>query len=147
MISDRRMAFLLRVGQKIAASKEPKDWWQELLVSLNEPHLDLPFALLYSAGEAINETLSASSEHSSGLQNWVLEGASRVPKEVTSQFRVLGQRGVNCSELIPNFVNILKSSSPTFLSCSDGSFPESLAQSIPVVEGEHFCDAAVFLPM
>jgi len=146
-IADRRMAFLLRTGQRIAASKEPRDWWQELLLSLEEPHFDLPFALLYSAGEEVNETLLASSEHSSNLKNWVLEGASRVPEKVMTQFSVLGRRGVDCSELIPNFVNILKSSSPTLLSCSDGSFPEALAQSIPVVDGRHFCNAAVFLPM
>ena len=147
MIADRRMAFLLRVGQKLAASKEPKDWWQELVCSLQEPHLDLPFALLYSAGDEVNETLSASSDRSSGLQNWVLEGASRVPESVTNEFAVLGQQGINCSELIPNFVNILKSTSPTLLLCSDGSFPESLAHSIAVVDGKHYCDAAVFLPM
>jgi len=141
------MAFLLRTGQKIAASKEPRDWWQELLLSLKEPHLDLPFALLYSASEEVNETLSASSEHSSGLENWVLEGASRVPEEVATQFSALGRRGVDCSKLIPNFHNILKSNSPTLLSCTDGTFPEALARSIPVVDGQHYCDAAVFLPM
>jgi hypothetical protein len=147
VIADRRMAFLLRAGQRIAASKEPKDWWRELLGSLKEPHSDLPFALLYSAGEEVNETLSASSEHNTSLQNWVLEGASRVPDDITTRFSILGQRGINCTQLVPNFVNLLNSYSPTFLSCSDGSFPVALAQSIPVVDGDHYCDSAVFLPM
>lgn len=141
------MAFLLRVGQKIAASPEPKYFWQELIGSLKEPHLDLPFAMLYSAGEEVNETLSASSEHSSGLQNWVLEGVSQVPEAASTKFNTLGQRGVNGSEFLPNFVNLLKSRVPTLLTIADGSFPEGLAESIPVKENGHHCDAAIFLPM
>jgi hypothetical protein len=74
------MAFLLRLGQYIASSREPKDFWQQLLRGLEADHLDLPFGILYSAGGDVNETPSESSEQGQFLKNWVLEGLVRVPE-------------------------------------------------------------------
>lgn len=147
VIADRRMGFLLRVGQHLAASREPKDFWRQLINALREPNLDVPYAFLYSAGTDINETLSASSEHSDSLHNWALEGYIRVPESVVAPWRVLGYSGVDASDFLPNFVEFLTSNSPTLLQTADGTFPEAIAQQIPVMDGTHRCDAAVFLPM
>jgi hypothetical protein len=146
IIADRRLAFLLRVGQHIAASREPKDFWRQVTVALDEPHLDVPFALLYSAGGEINETLSASAEHGKH-SNWALEGAIRVPEAFTDSWKVLGGAGEDAAEIIPNFTKILNASSHTLLRVDDGSLPESLSKAIPVMEGKHYCDAAAFVPM
>lgn len=78
VITDRRMAFLLLLSQYISSSREPKDFWQQLVRCLQIDHMDLPFALLYSAGWDVNETLSESSEQSQATKNWILEGQVRI---------------------------------------------------------------------
>lgn len=85
VITDRRMAFLLLLSQYISSSRDPKDFWQQLVRCLQIDHMDLPFALVYSAGWDVNETLSESSEQSHAMKNWVLEGLFRVDETSDSE--------------------------------------------------------------
>ena len=108
------MAFLLRLSQYIASSQEPKDFWSQLLLALQGDHLDLPFAIVYSAGGDINETLSESSELSSNLRNWTLEGLVRVPETCTSIPRRINSEQA-MEDFLPDFYNLVKQDTPTLL--------------------------------
>jgi hypothetical protein len=139
------MAFLLRLGQYIASSREPKDFWRELLRGLEADHLDLPFAILYSAGD-VNETLSESSEQSRTLGEWVLEGLVRVPESCSDIPRRITNEQTMV-RFLPNFYNLVKVDGPTLLLEESGTLPEFISQDIPVMNGEQTCNAAIFLPI
>jgi hypothetical protein len=141
------MAFLLRLGQYIASSREPKDFWQQLLLGLQGDHLDLPFAILYSAGGDINETLSESSELSRNLRNWVLEGVVRVPETCSSiPKRINTEQAME--DFLPNFPELVRQDSPSLLWAEDGTLPEFISRDITaIIDSEHPCKSAIFLPI
>lgn len=141
------MAFLLRLGQYIASSQEPKDFWQQLLLGLQGDHLDLPFAILYSAGGDINETLSESSELSQNLRNWVLEGVVRVPERCSSiPKRINTEQAME--DFLPNFLELVRQDSPSLLRAEDGTLPEFISRDITaIMDSEHPCKSAIFLPI
>ncbi|KUJ18979.1 putative histidine kinase M3YPp [Mollisia scopiformis] len=146
VIADRRMAFLLRLGQFIASSREPKDFWQQLLLGLQADHLDLPFGILYSAGGDINETLSESSEQSQNLKNWALEGLVRVPETCPSiPTRITTEREME--DFLPDFYDLIRSESATLLTTEEGTLPPWMTKEIRVNNGEHACESAIFLPI
>ncbi|KAE9366560.1 putative histidine kinase M3YPp [Stipitochalara longipes BDJ] len=147
VIADRRMAFLLRLGQYIASSQEPKDFWQQLLLALQGDHLDLPFAIVYSAGGDINETLSESSEMASNLRNWTLEGLIKVPDTSTSIPRRINTEQA-MEDFLPNFYELVKQDTPSLLQADNGTLPEFISRDITVImDGEHPCKSAIFLPI
>jgi hypothetical protein len=139
------MAFFLRLGQYIASSREPKDFWQQLLLALQGDHLDLPFAILYSVGGDINETLSESSEMSQHLRNWTLEGLVRIPETCSSiPKRINTEQAME--DFLPDFYDLVKQDSPTLLRADDRTLPEFISRDITVVmDGEHPCKSAIFL--
>jgi hypothetical protein len=141
------MAFLLRLGQYIASSREPKDFWQQLLLALQGDYLDLPYAILYSAGGDINETLSESSELSQNLRNWTLEGLVKVPESCTSiPKRINTEQAME--DFLPNFFELVKQDSPSLLRGEDGTLPEFISRDITVImDGEHPSKSAIFLPI
>lgn len=140
------MSFLLRLGQYIASSREPKDFWQQLLRGLEVENFDLPFGLLYSAGWDVNETLSVSSEQSQTLKNWVLEGLVRVPG-TPSPIPRRHSPDESIEDVLPNFQEMIKSDTPTLLLASDGSMPEYLVQNLKNSGSADVYEAAVFLPI
>jgi hypothetical protein len=139
------MAFLLRLGQHIASSREPKEFWQQLLLGLDANELDLPFAILYSAGGDVNETLSESSEQSQHLKHWALEGLIRVPESCTAIPKRL-TNDLELEEFVPHFSEIIRADSPSLLLKENRTLPEFISRDIPVMENEK-CESAVFLPI
>lgn len=140
------MAFLLRLGQYIASSQEPKDFWQQLLRGFAPQNPDIPFALLYSAGGEVNEELSVSSEQSQNLRIWALEGSVRIsesdldiPSRLSSEDDLDG--------FLPNFLDLIQKDAPTVLHAKDGSLPPSIIQTIQTTDNLEVCDTAVFLPI
>lgn len=140
------MAFLLLLGQYIASSREPKDFWEQLLRGFAPQHPDVPFALVYSAGGEVNEELSVSSEQSQNLKVWALEGSARVnesdlkiPSRLNSE--------TDLDEFLPNFQDLIKKDLPTLLHAKDGSLPSSIIQAILTPNNLEVCDTAVFLPI
>ncbi|KAK6614836.1 histidine kinase hhk13p [Botrytis cinerea] len=142
VVADRRMIFLLRLGQFIASSREPKDFWQQLLRGLEPDHPDLPFALLYSAGNDVNETLSESSALSHN-SNWVLEGSVRVPDAGKNVPKHINSENP-MEEFLPSFSDLVKLDCPTLLHREDGTIPSSLTAAL---QGTIAWDTVVFLPI
>ncbi|KAL3426864.1 histidine kinase hhk13p [Phlyctema vagabunda] len=145
VIADRRITFLLHLGQSIASAREPKDFWAQLLKGLQDNHLDVPFAFLYSAGIDVNESLSSSSEQSQGLQTWALEGCVRVPEHPAHIPQRLNQ-GHSPERFLKNFSEMLKDENPTLLSISDGTFPADLLTDLRNQEAD-IGDEALFCPI
>jgi len=143
VIADRRMAFLLRSGQYISSSRDPQDFWQQLMFSLQADHPDLPFAILYSVNPDISESASEASDHSQN-RNWVLQGKVRVsdtcsdiPVAATDQSMEL---------FLPTFSELIRSGNPTLLRAEDNSLPDFIARDMRVPD-RALEKAAVFLPI
>ncbi|KAH8669640.1 putative histidine kinase M3YPp [Tricladium varicosporioides] len=146
VITDRRMAFLLRLGQYISSSREPKEFWQQLLHGLEPDHLDLPFALLYSAGWDVNENLSETSEVSHGSRSWNLEGLIRV-SEGPSIIPARLSSDEDMSHFLPDLPELLKEDSSKVLRTADKTLPKAVADNLQANSGDFSYDSAVLLPI
>ena len=141
------MAFLLRVNQTVSASREAKEFWQQLMKGLSVSNPDVPFALLYSASGDADETMSISSGVISNFEDWDLEGSVAVPEHLVSGWKNLRADINEVEDFIPNFKTLVRSESPTLLRIEDGSLPEVFSREIPIAGGIQPCEAAVFLPI
>lgn len=138
------MAFLLQLGQHIASSREPKFFWQQLLLGLDANEFDLPFSIVYSSGWDVMEALSESSGQSQNLKNWVLEGMVRVPPDsCTVPQRLIDEP--SAEEFLANFAELVRSDQPTLLRAENGTLPDFVS-NIPVLDGQR-CESAIFLPI
>jgi hypothetical protein len=137
------MAFLLRLGQHIASSREPKYFWQQLLLGLDANEFDLPFSILYSAGGDLTESVSEPCDQSQIPKNWVLEGRIRVPDTLALPPRLANELATG--EFLANFEELVKANSPTLLLAKNGTLPNFI-QDIPVLDDLR-CDSAIFLPI
>lgn len=146
VIADRRMAILLRVGQKLGESRTVEGFWEQLMIGLDADNPDVPFALLYSAlaDSDLDDTLSVSSGHSSNYQQWDLKGSFNVSETVTKN-RSLDLAEVE--EFLPTFKTLIKSTTPTLIQLEDGTMPDLLSHDITIMDITQTCEAAVFLPI
>ncbi|KAH7379750.1 putative histidine kinase M3YPp [Cadophora sp. MPI-SDFR-AT-0126] len=143
VIADRRMAFLLRSGQYISSSRDPQDFWEQLMFSLQADHPDLPFALLYSVNPDISESASEASDNSQN-RNWVLQGKVRVPD--TCSNIPIAATDQSMEQFLPTFSELIRSENPTLLRAEDDSLPDFVARDMSVLEGAPE-KSAVFLPI
>lgn len=106
---------------------------------------EVPYALLYSAGGEINESLSECSEKSSNVEMWSLEGTVRAPLDCP---HIPGRLSSTCpaENFIPQFEKHLKSLAPTLLHTSDGALPKDLLEEIRS-SGADISDSAIFCPI
>ena len=87
-IAERRLSTLLALGESMAKAKDLKAIWKEVLRGLRSNEQDIPFALLYSVIDPIdNDTNPASSESSvsrycslEGVLGGVPEGHAATPQ-------------------------------------------------------------------
>jgi hypothetical protein len=140
------MACLLRLGQYIASSREPKDFWKQLLLSLDAENVDLQFSILYSAVGGAVEKLSEPSAHRETNLKWNLEGLVNIPQASASSIPSRISSAPEMEQFVPNIQKLVAADSPSLLLAENGSMPEAIS-SIPVMNGEHPCESAVFLPI
>ncbi len=138
------MAFLLRLGQYVNSSRNLKDFWQQVIFSLQVEHLDLPFAVLYSMDSDFNEARSETSDQSYNNRNWSLEGKIRVPSSCSDIPNHATEQAME--DFLPQFSDLIRAESSTLLLAEDGTLPDFIARDIPVMENEP-AQAAVFLPI
>ncbi|KAH7327165.1 hypothetical protein BKA65DRAFT_528165 [Rhexocercosporidium sp. MPI-PUGE-AT-0058] len=143
VIADRRMAFLLGSGQYISSSRDPQDFWQQLMFSLQADHPDLPFAVLYSLDGVISESASQASG-SSQDRNWTLHGKIRIPDTCSDIPIAATEQSMEL--FLPTFSELVKSDSPTLLRADDGSLPEFIPRHMAAQNG-HTDQPAIFLPI
>lgn len=138
------MAFLLRLGQYLNSSRDPKNFWQNVIFSLRAEHLDLPFAVLYSVEGDFNETESEMSDQSNHNRSWTLEGRIRVPDSYSNVPIQATEQAME--DLLSTFSELVRAEGPTLLLAENGTLPEFIARDIPVMDNEP-AQAAVFLPI
>jgi len=74
-IAERRMLTLREVGEKIAAARDIKGFWGQVLKGLEYNELDTPFVLLYSVAEDFDsDVASIHSTSTAGAKQCILEG-------------------------------------------------------------------------
>lgn len=138
------MAFLLRLGQYVNASRDQKEFWQQVAISLQAEHMDLPFALIYSVDGDFNDAISEASDQSHEGRKWSLECKLRVPSSCSSiPTRSTEQE---MEDFLPGFSDLIRAGSSTLLLAENGTLPEVLAWNIPVMDNEP-AQSAVFLPI
>lgn len=79
-IAERRMLTLREVGEKVAAAREVKGFWSQVIKGLDYNEYDVPFALLYSVMDESDSEIA--SMHSGSVLQYpqvVLEGTLGVP--------------------------------------------------------------------
>lgn len=139
------MTFLLNIGAETAGSREPKDFWSRLLGVLELNARDVPFALLYSARESMDD-LRSNSEKIIKRTYWDLEGTVTYSKDFPIPNR-LDPNNNSTEEFIPHFSDLIRAPEPTLLRRSDGSLPEHLVDNVLSRAFGDRCEAAMFIPI
>ena len=80
VINNRRTTTLRRLGEEVALTRTMSDFWQAVLRGLEDNHLDVPMAILYSVVDGDEETLSTHSGSAISSKICVLEGTLGVPE-------------------------------------------------------------------
>ncbi|CAL3973130.1 unnamed protein product [Diplocarpon coronariae] len=146
VIADRRMALLLRMGQYVSSSRDPKDFWHQATYSLQADSTafpDIPFAVLYSVDGDFSDTVSEASDYSHANRNWTLEGKIRVPStNAKIPTRATEQE---LEEFIHGLPEMLRAQTPTVLYAENGTLPD-FVRDIRVLNDEP-TQSAVLLPI
>jgi hypothetical protein len=85
-IAERRMLTLREVGEKVAAAREVKGFWSQVIKGLEYNEYDVPFVFLFSAMDESDSEMS--SMHSGGVSQYpqvVLECKSGCPRIILPQ--------------------------------------------------------------
>ena len=149
VLSHRRMHMINDLGGNLSRAQCKKHFWKLLLESLAHNHLDVPFALLYSAGEMEegdqSSTCSASGSTIS-QRSCLLEGSIGVPdRHVAAPQHIDLKR--SCEGFFPAFREAMRTREPTLLRTKDGSLPEALLEGIDFRGFGDPCHEAVILPV
>lgn len=129
-IAERRMLTLREVGERTAAARDIKGFWDEVLGALECNDLDTPFALLYSIGD--DNGSESSSVHSSsylGAKQCYLEGALGVPEGHMAAPDVV-DLATGMEGFIPMFREVSKTNTPQVLDVDLGQIPAALIQDL-----------------
>ncbi|GAB7353225.1 hypothetical protein MBLNU459_g3744t2 [Dothideomycetes sp. NU459] len=80
-LAERRMLTLREIGERTAAARDVKGFWDQVLGALELNEFDTPFVLLYSLSyEADSDTSSVHSSSVFGSKQCILEGSLGVPE-------------------------------------------------------------------
>ena len=129
-IAERRMLTLREVGERTAAARDIKGFWDEVLGALECNDLDTPFALLYSIAEDIeSESSSVHSSNYSGAKQCYLEGALGVPEGHMAAPDVV-DLATGMEGFIPMFREVSKTNNPQVLDVDLGEIPAALIENL-----------------
>ena len=150
-IAERRMLTLREIGERTAAARDVKSFWEEVLAALECNEHDTPFVLLYSL-HGDHDYLEESSVHSSnaggssGLRQCSLEGALGVPPNHPA---APAATDLNSDEgYVPIFREVQKTNKPMVLEASRGEIPSELLQGLDTRGfGEDSMNSVVVCPI
>ena len=130
-IAERRMLTLREVGEKIAAAREVKGFWGQVIKGLEFNDRDTPFVLLYSVAEDFDsDVASIHSTSTAGTKQCILEGTlPSIPedhKAAPSQFDLkTGMEG-----FAPFFREAMATDHPILLETEKGTLDVNLIDGI-----------------
>lgn len=132
------MLTLREIGERTAAARDVKSFWEEVLAALECNEHDTPFVLLYSISDDMDgDGSSVTSSSASSLKQCYLEGALGVPEGHPAAPDVVDLRA-GMEGFVPVFREVLKTNKPTLLDSEKGEFPEYLVDGM---ESRGFGDA------
>jgi PAS domain S-box-containing protein len=143
----RMMQTINRLGECTSRAKSVKQYWRRVLEGLDENVWDVPFALLYSVGEADDQDHSSISSGSTiSLKSCYLEGSIAVPEGHPAAPHQLDLKR-SLEGFIPSFREAMRTREPTLLNNRDGSLPLSLLDGVEWRGFGEPCREAVIFPV
>lgn len=146
-IGQRRMQTLQKLATSVTGAKTVKEFWQRVLLGLDDNHFDVPFALLYSVMDSEDgEGSSVASGSAISMKSCVFEGAIAVPSghpAAPSRLDLKRSR----EGFIPSFREAMRTREPTKLQTRDGTLPEALLEGINWRGFGDPCREAIIFPV
>ncbi|KAF2268358.1 hypothetical protein CC78DRAFT_22326 [Lojkania enalia] len=129
-IAERRMLSLREVGERTAAARDVKSFWEQVLAALTENEFDTPFVLLYSVSD--DNDSDSSSLHSSslfGTKRCYLEGSLGVPNHHLCAPEHIDLKEGN-EGFGPVFREVMKTDKPVVLGIGSGDLPYEMMDGL-----------------
>ena len=143
---ERRMKFLVDLGDALIAVRNVKTYWTTILEQLErwEPNYDVPLAFIYSVNE--DDDNESSRSRYDCPRTCRLAGSLGVPEDHAIAPSVLELRDTD-DGLAPSFRKALEAQIALHIDTTEGSLPERLLAGLEWRGFEDPCSAAVVLPV
>jgi len=146
-VAERRMLTLREVGEKTAAARDLKSFWQQCLNGLKYNEYDSPFVLLYSiADDTESDSSSVYSNGNSGIKQYILEGSLGIPNGHPAAAPYVDLRS-GTEYLSQVFREAIKGDRPLLLSTEDGTLDVKLLEGIDWRGFGDPCTSAICCPV
>ncbi|CAM1512004.1 Fc.00g095170.m01.CDS01 [Cosmosporella sp. VM-42] len=147
VLNQRRMRTINQLADCITQATTVKGFWTAVLEGLEDNHFDVPFALLYSVGDAEDGDHSSTSSGSTISQKCChLEGKMGVPDgHVAAPAHLDLKRSRD--GFVPAFREAMRTREPTLLRTRDGTLPRVLLEGINWRGFEEPCREAIIFPV
>ncbi|WZH49774.1 hypothetical protein QYS62_010983 [Fusarium acuminatum] len=130
VLGQRRMGTINRVGESLRKATTIKSFWKRVLDGLEDNHRDVPFALVYSVGEAEEADHQSSSSGSTiSSKSCFLEGTIGIPQGHPAAPSQIDLKR-SYQGFVPSFREAIRTREPTLVRLRDGTLPEDLLQGI-----------------
>ncbi|RBA22433.1 hypothetical protein FPRO05_00780 [Fusarium proliferatum] len=130
VLSQRRMGTINKVSESLRKATSIKSFWKSVLDGLEDNHRDVPFALLYSVGEAEEADHQSSSSGSTiSSKSCYLEGTIGIPLGHDAAPEQIDLKR-SYRGFVPSFREAMRTREPTLVRIRDGTLPEDLLQGI-----------------
>ncbi|EXA29398.1 hypothetical protein FOVG_19113 [Fusarium oxysporum f. sp. pisi HDV247] len=130
VLSQRQMATINKVSESLRRATSIKSFWKSVLDGLEDNHRDVPFALLYSVGDAEEADHQSSSSGSTiSSKSCYLEGAIGIPMGHPAAPDQIDLKR-SYQGFVPSFREAMRTREPTLVRINDGTLPEDLLHGI-----------------
>ncbi|KAJ0153408.1 Sterol 24-C-methyltransferase erg-4, partial [Fusarium oxysporum f. sp. albedinis] len=130
VLSQRRMGTINKVSESLRKASSIKSFWKSVLDGLEDNHRDVPFALLYSVGEAEEADHQSSSSGSTiSSKSCYLEGTIGIPLGHAAAPEQIDLKR-SYQGFVPSFREAMRTREPTLVRIRDGTLPEDLLHGI-----------------
>ncbi|KAF5967654.1 sensory transduction histidine kinase [Fusarium coicis] len=130
VLSQRRMGTINKVSESLRKATSIKSFWKAVLDGLEDNHRDVPFALLYSVGEAEEADHQSSSSGSTiSSKSCYLEGTIGIPLGHDAAPEQIDLKR-SYQGFVPSFREAMRAREPTLVRIRDGTLPEDLLHGI-----------------
>ncbi|KAI5209543.1 hypothetical protein E4T39_00842 [Aureobasidium subglaciale] len=146
-LAERRMITLREIGERTAAARDVKGFWDQVLAALNLNEQDTPFVMLYSVqDEADSDASSINSSSAMVNRQCVLEGALGVPEEHPAAVSCFDLRS-GVEGLGPVFREVMKTDKPVLLEVGSRDLPVDLLKGLGGRGFDDACRNVVICPV
>ncbi|KAH7174775.1 uncharacterized protein B0J16DRAFT_404541 [Fusarium flagelliforme] len=131
ILGQRRMATINKLGESLRKATSIKSFWKLVLEGLEDNHKDVPFALVYSVGDAEDgDHQSSSSGSTISSKSCYLEGTIGIPRGHAAAPDQIDLKRSH-QGFVPSFREAMRTrGEPTLVRIRDGTLPEDILQGI-----------------